>query len=532
MTGEEIIKRYTALDGANSNWKALWQEIGDYLLPRRSDANKTVTAGTKTTSQIKSSTPGKCLTTLGSVLNSSLTNIDSEWFVIRLSNKALNELQEVKLWLDDVTDITRQAFYDSNFALAVYEFFIDLAALGTGAMYLEEGLSNLLQFTTFPVTSSPIAESPEGVVDTIFRPFKFTARQAEMKWGRDKLPEKVRKSLENGKDDDEYTFIHAVFPRTVRDENSPFARDMPYASYYVELQSKQVVSEGGYFEFPFSITRWSKMSGEVYGRGPGDDALPDIKQLYEIKKTLSKAGKKAVDPPLDVPVGAYDHEIRSGANQINWRNANKDPIQALELVGNLPWGKEEEEALKNDIRDTFFVTQLQMIDKTQMTLGEVQQRTRENLRILGPTFGRLVYEFLNLIIKRSFGIMQRAGMYPPPPEVLQGQKISVQYQSPLSLVQQDQDIQAIAGSMELIAPMAQMFPEILDNVDGDEAARLIMKRKGVPASVIRDDKVINEIRATRAQAQQEELDMQAMERGSSVRRNLAALPGGRMAANG
>lgn len=530
-TGEDIVKRYDTLKTARAAFDSHLQEIAEYLLPRRSDIITTVTPGKKIQSKIECSTPGKALARLAAVLHAMLTNTESQWFRVRLSDLWLNDVTEVKDWTDDVSNAMHQAFYDSNFSLCAYEYFLDLGGICTACMYLQEGTENILQFLTVPISSYVIAENTEGMVDTVIRTFKWTARQAEMQWGKKDLPDKVRQALENNKPDAEFTFMHAVFPRTSRDITSLFAKDMPYASYYLEKDSKQIIRQGGYWELPFAVARWSKMSGEIYGRGPGEEALSDIKSLYDIRRTIMRAGKKAVDPPLDVPMGAYDHDIRTGSNQINWRNANYDKITPLLLQGNLPFGKEEEQQLKDDIIDSFYGNQLQIIDRREMTAHEVEQRSRENMRILGPTFGRLCYEFLNPIIKRAFGIMQRAGQFPAPPEILRGKKIGIEYVSPLSLAQQDQAVAATIDALSSIVPMAQAFgTDVLDNIDADEAARLIMKRRGVPADVQRDKKLIAQIRAVRQQKDAEQEQMEAIERGAAAGKNMQGIPDLRKAA--
>jgi len=523
-TGEDIVKRYDTLKAARSTLDSHLQEISEHLLPRRSDIITAVTPGKKIQSKIECSTPGKALARLAAVLHAMLTNTETQWFLVRLSDLWLNDVTEVKDWLDDVSNIMHQAFYDSNFNLCAYEYFFDLGGICTANMYLQEGTENLLQFLTVPISGYVVSENTEGMVDTVIRTFKWTARQAEIQWGKDDLPEKVRRAIEDNKPDTEFTFLHAVFPRTVRDITGRFAKDMPYASYYLERDSKQIIHQGGYWEFPFAVARWAKMSGELYGRGPGEEALPDIKSLYDIRRTIMRAGKKIVDPPLDVPMGAYDHDIRTGSNQINWRNANYDKISPLILQGDLPFGKDEEQQLKDDIIDSFYGNQLQIIDRREMTAHEVEQRARENMRILGPTFGRLCYEFLNPIIKRAFGILQRAGQFPDPPEVLRGKKIGIEYVSPLSLAQQDQPIAATLDAVGSIVSMSEAFgPDILDNVDPDEAARLIMKRRGVPADVQRDKKIIEQIRAVRQQAQAEQTQMEAMERGAAAGKNMQGM---------
>ena len=41
---------------------------------------------------------------------------------------------------------------------------------------------------------------------------------------------------------------------------------MEFASGWVDITSKEVIEEGGYNEMPSMVTRWSRNSGEIYGK--------------------------------------------------------------------------------------------------------------------------------------------------------------------------------------------------------------------------------------------------------------------------
>lgn len=139
--GEDIVKRYDTLKAARSTLDSHLQEIAENLLPRRSDIITTVTSGQKIQSKIECSTPGKALARLAAVLHAMLTNTESQWFRVRLSDLWLNDVTEVKDWMDDVSNAMHQAFYDSNFALCAYEYFLDLGGICTACMYQQEGIS-------------------------------------------------------------------------------------------------------------------------------------------------------------------------------------------------------------------------------------------------------------------------------------------------------------------------------------------------------------------------------------------------------
>jgi len=202
MNGAGIMKRYERESAKQSNFKSLWQEIANNLHPRRSDVLSDKTPGQKQQQYIYSSTPRKCNSRLAAVLVSMLTNTETKWFSLRLIDERFNKMRDVRMWLNDVSDIMHLAFKDSNFSMEVFEFFLDLGALCTSVMYLEEGTKNILRFKCIPITRCVIGEDPEGFVDTLFRPFKYTVRQAVMRWGLDSMPDKIKEAYGKQKYDD------------------------------------------------------------------------------------------------------------------------------------------------------------------------------------------------------------------------------------------------------------------------------------------------------------------------------------------
>src|SRR5207237_8623941 len=53
-----------------------------------------------------------------------------------------------------------------------------------------------------------------------------------------------------------------------------------------------------YFESPAVIIRWDLVSNDPYGRSPGMDALPDVKQLQLEVRRKAQGIDKGVNPPM------------------------------------------------------------------------------------------------------------------------------------------------------------------------------------------------------------------------------------------
>ena len=64
-------------------------------------------------------------------------------------------------------------------------------------------------------------------------------------------------------------------------------------------------------------------------------------------------------------------------------------------------------------------------------------------------------------------------------------------------------------TMELLAPFAQINPEVLDVFDPDALARLTAEVSGVPTPVLRSQETVNQIREGRRAQEQEAMAIQA-----------------------
>ena len=162
----------------------------------------------------------------------------------------------------------------------------------------------------------------------------------------------------------------------------------------------------------------------------------------------------------------------------------------------------KESQLRTAIRQAYYSDQLQLQQGPQMTATEVQVRYELMQRLLGPTLGRFQSEFLNPLIERVFNIMMRAEALMPPPEVIQNQKVDVEYVGPLARSQRMEESIAIDRLYQLAMQVGQVDPSIMDNINHDIAIRARAELLGVPKTVLRGLDEITEMREARAQQQQ------------------------------
>ncbi|MEN8657279.1 MAG: portal protein, partial [Marivita sp.] len=207
----KLDRRYQDLSNSRSNWERHWQELADYMLPRKADITKKRTAGDKRTDLIYDGTAIHAVELLASSLHGMMTSPSSPWFSMQYRNPVLQRNDLANEWLEVCLDQMYKHFNRSNFQQEIHELYYDLVVFGTGAIYVDMNGDNL-RFATRHIAEICIAEDANGSVDTVYRKFKMTARAMEQQFGRENLPAAVMKDSDK-EPFKEHEIIHAVYPR-------------------------------------------------------------------------------------------------------------------------------------------------------------------------------------------------------------------------------------------------------------------------------------------------------------------------------
>jgi hypothetical protein len=339
----------------------------------------------------------------------------------------------------------------------------------------------------------------------------MTARQAIQKFG-DKCPEAIRKSADTNPEG-EHFFLHWVLPRTDRDPKRKDFKGMPYASYYISVDGKKIVSEGGYRTFPYASSRYMQAPGEPYGRSPAMDCLPAAKTLNKQKELLLKQGQLASDPVILVA----DDGIMDGATvESGTYISGAITADGRSLVGTLPVGrvdinKEMMDDERSIINDSFLVTLFQILVETpEMTATEVAERVREKGILLAPTIGRQQSEYLGPMIEREIDILSSQGLLPPMPRMLREAEgeYTIIYDSPITKTQKAEWTAGAMRSLETALNIANITqdPSYLYYYNFDKIIPELSEINGTPSSWLNPREVVDQMKE--AQAKQKEMQTQ------------------------
>lgn len=478
-------------------------------------------------------TPEDAAQTLCAALGGLLTNPAASWFRLDLADGGAPVGGEAGEWLTEVTRRMLAVFADpsSGFQNEVNAFYLDLAVFGWGVFWSENRLGEGMRFRALSPAQCAITENSAGQVDTLVRRYTLTASQMREEFGA-KVSEEVSRAVER---DPRKPFgvTHLVMPRrnlppdlcagedfgngapflddipAMEDDGAePFAglpglepeedagpapqpafpERHPFVSIYYETVTKRLLHIGGYFEPPFQAPRWSKRSGEVYGRGPGHAALPDIRVLNAVAAAQLTAAEKQADPPLLVPDDGVLGKINTHSGGITYYTpGHGEGITTLPVAVNL----EVMEAIimkrQEAIRRAFLNDRIQLAGGPRMTATEVAARERKQMLVLGPVLGRLQSEFLGPLVSRVFFLMYRAGMLPEAPESIRGRETQAKYVSPIARAQKQGEAESFSAAMAFIMPVAQANPQVLENFDGDAIVRDTQEVFGYPHKYLRSE---------------------------------------------
>lgn len=548
-----ILLRQRQLEEVKWDYEPLQQEAAKYVNPRRElirDSQRYDKKGQKHGKDIFDSSGSLALAIWRDGMQGFMVSESLRWFKSRMSDYRLNDIDEVRIFLQEYDEAMYAAYERSNFYSVVNEWFNDAGSVGTATMYVEEDIKGgTTVHTPIHLREVFIAENKFQFVDVLFRKFFLTARQALQKFGESNLTSDV---ISNASSNPEkpHEFIHAVFPNEERQFGSITSANKEYKSVYIQTKGSTggfnepnqtsdvllagysdetnnpnlIVRESGYDVFPYAVWRFRKNSDEVYGRSPAMDFMTPIQKLDTIGKTLLQAAQLSVRPARNVPERMRGH-VRMDADGNNYYEKGGDKIEIINSKVNFPVGIDREERYEAFIKQGYNVEFFKAFIGRQgeATREEILQIKAEQAQLMGAQVDRLTNEGLSKNFNIVASIENEAGRLPEPPQILvdiiedekqrnvkRKTKINVRFTGPLAQAQRRMfELQPIKEGLREFAEASVFFPNIFDRVNELKLSEKIGDSTDFPQELMNSTTVVEQIRADRAEqlAQQQAMEL-------------------------
>lgn len=508
-------QRWQALRNARSPWDTAWRDLAEHFLPTkfRADSDTSSRKPEILNKKIVDATGILDMRVLAAGMQGGMTSPVRPWFRLTLEDES-QRAGQMGAWLDEATRRMQALLHRSNFYNAVHSLYADLGTFGPGLL-IETADWQGLHFTLIPAGEYVFDVDHKGDVDTFMYRLRLSARQVMGAFASDDIPQIV-KAAATAVDATTRFFdvIHAVFPRTDRAYGKLDGANMAFASVHFMTFGDgggrpSVLRESGFSDFPAFAPRWDVTGNDVYGRSPAMDVLSDCRMLQQMGITTLKAMHKAVDPPVAVPAGLRSQGVDltpAGINYLSVNGTESGEIKPIQQINPqiIAAAEQKIQAVQQKVHDGLYADLFKMLmlsDRRQITATEIDAREREKLILLGPVVERLDKELLSPLVLRTFSLMREFDALPPVPKGMSNAPLRVEFTSVLAQAQRLASTSPIDQTVAFTANLAQIDPQIIDNIDTDYVLREYAENLGAPAAMLRSTSDVDGTRKARQEAQ-------------------------------
>lgn len=528
----QCAKRWEALKAERSSWMPHWKEISEVLIPRSgrflpTDNNR----GDKRHRKILDNSGTRALRTLAGGMMAGMTSPARPWFRLTTQIPELDESYEVKKWTQDVTGLMQMIFNQSNVYRALQMTYEELGAFGTAAVIMLDDFDNVIHCMPLTIGEYALATDSRGNVDSLYREFRMTVSALVGEFGYENCSRSVQRLFDKGRYDEWVTVVNAIEPRYERNFDSKMAKDMPYRSVYFEQgrSGDELLRESGYRQFPVLAPRWNVTGGDIYGVGPGMEALGDLRQLQQQQYYKSKAIALQADPAVIASADMRQQEANLVPGGVIYAD-NVAQVQgirsAYEVNLRLDFLLADIADVRQRINEAFYKDIFLMITgmptTARATATEIAERHEEKMLMLGPVLERLNAEMNSRLIKMTFDRMVQLNLLPPLPDALQGVSLNIEFVSILAQAQRAIATNSVDRFVQNLGVIVGIKPELADKFDADYWADYYSDVLGIDPQLVVPGEKVALIRQQRAEAAQAQAQMEQATQLAGVAKDLSA----------
>lgn len=503
-------KRQNQLWIEGMKWYPRWQDQARFLNPTRGffyygipDYGSPLDHGTLIDSHVR-----RCIRDFACGMQSGMTSPARPWFKLEVQDKDLMKYTPVKLYFEQCDKILLSIAGHSNIYDGFYNSYEELATFGTAAWGIVEDKSDVFRAESYTIGEYFLGCGPDGRVNAFTRSTWKTVSQIVEEYGEEMCSPTIISMYYNNQSDAWRRVIQLI---EINDDRIPDYDDFAHKhtrsiTWEDGSQQNLYLKLEGFNEFPMICPRWQpRTTHDNYGNGPGADFLGDCRMLQMMQKKKLIGLDKVVDPPLqaDATVGTVV-TLPGGVTRFSASTPNAGVRPLYQVQIDLKALREDIMEVKDAANQAFFTDLFKTMindERPGITAYEIAEKKAEIMNMLSPIVNSLNNNQNNQAVMRMYNIARRTGMLPPMPKELKGQKLQVRYTSILTQAQRMMGLQSIQETIGFFGQNAQIFPQMLDNIDQDNIARGYMEDIGLPPSYFTDMAVMKKNRDARSKAQ-------------------------------
>jgi len=479
LSAEDVLKRHEKALIKKEDFRNLYEEAYEFALPQRNlyDGHYDgKVGGTKKMNRVFDSTAINSTQRFANRMQSGIFPPQRKWCRLEPGPDIPEDRKaEAQAALDIYNDRLFSTLKQSNFDIAIGEFLLDLS-VGTAVMMVQPGDEvNPINFIPVPQYLVSIEEGANGQVDNVYRRIRMKGEAIQRQWIDADIPTELQKKIDDKPTDDVELVEATVFDQKRGD----------YCYHVIHKESKTELVYRRMEYSPWIVSRYAKVAGEIYGRGPLITALPDVKTL---NKTLELVLKNASLSISGVYTAADDGvlnpntvKIMPGAIIPVARNGGPqgESLRPLPRAGDFNVSQIVMNDLRQNIKRILLDESLPPDNMSARSATEVVERMKELSQNLGSAFGRLINETMIPLVSKMLQVMDERGIITLPLKV-NGLEVKISPVAPLAMAQNMEDVQNILQYAQIAQ---QAGPAGQTTIKIEEMMDYIAEKLGVPQSI-------------------------------------------------
>ena len=478
LTPDQILKRQAAAQSKKDEFQQLYQDAYEFALPQRQlyGVWEGGATGSKKMQRVFDSTAINSTQRFANRLQSVVFPPQRKWAKLEAgSDIPAERKQQAQAILEVYQDKMFTMLNQSNFDIAMGEFLLDLA-VGTACMMVQPGDDvQPLNFIPVPLFLVSYEEGANGQVDNVYRRMRMKGESIQRQWPDANIPDDMARRIEQKPTDDIELLEATIYDHKRGD----------YCYHVIDKISKAELVYRRRKMSPWVISRYMKVAGEIYGRGPLMTALPDIKTLNKVKELLLKNASLAVagvytaadDGVLNpntvkIVPGAIIPVARNGGSQ-------GPALLALPRSGDFNISQLVINDMTSSIKRILLDESLPPDNMSARSATEIVERMKELAQNLGSAFGRLINETMIPVTAKILEVMDERGLIDMPLRV-NGLEVKVTPVAPLAMAQNMEEVNSIMQYMQIAQSLGTDGQLVIKN---DILVDYLADKLGVPAAV-------------------------------------------------